>query len=1186
MTPTCPNCGATVPGGARFCPSCGAPLAGEGPGDERRVVTVVFGDLVGFTALSEARDPEAVKNLVDNCFARLAADVEAFGGRVDKVVGDAIVALFGAPVTHEDDAERAVRAALAMQETVTAHAAERDLPIRLRIGVNTGEVLVGSIQAGDDYTAMGDVVNTASRLQSAADPGTVLVGAATRAATGDAVEYEAHDPVEAKGKHDPVAAWVATGTANRPGRRPRRERTPLVGRDTEMQMLTGSVETAFAHGRGQFVLILGEAGIGKSRLARELIAHTSSRHQMLVVEGGCVPYGETNPWWPIAEALQDFCGLERFEAAEVVRERMHALVGNALAKLGTDQAEVERRVDGLLYLMGHPDALADLDAERAMDEAVRALRTLLMALTTVVPVVVCLTDLHWADPQLLNLLDRLMESMRSLRIVFVATARPELVERWNPVAGRRNVLVSVLDPLRDEDTETLLDTLLPDTTDTALRAALRDRSGGNPLYAEEFAALLETATAADPNCETPTPGTLPATLHGLVAARVDALDPALRSLVADAAVIGHDGSLEALDFLAASRGDTTTGPLDLEVHDVLRVDSDGWAFRSDLVREVAYGMLTKADRARRHAVLGEWLTDRRCGDETCDEDSGLIAHHLATAAELVGEIGATAHVGTDIVDRALDELERAADIAIGHNAISTAEHMLDHALRILPDEAADDRTAHLQIMRAGVRSTMRRLSEAREDAEAALETARVHARSDLVVRALTSLGEIAQRSGDTDAALEMLDEAIGTARRDGEAGAAADALRAKGMTLIFKGDTAAADEAITEALSLYRAEGDGSGEAWAYQHLAMRAFFTNRLDEAARYVESSLEYFETVGDYTGIAWGQGLLAFVKLREGDLVAAEAIATPVLDDARDGDRWAFAMMLDLLAGIHLWTGRGASGIELAEESRAVFTSIGDKWGMYQATLLMCRALAATGRLDELATMEAELESQGEAVEDPATRSLGLMVRMMVAVQLGDIDRVTAALAEKSVDSGAEFVLAETCSAQALAELQLGRVEQALELVHEAVARATTDGDRAYTSAVAALVAAAAGRVDDIPDVLETDKSLVTQPNRFTIAMARGFAAFQQGRSDEARAALESAQRVVDTSDTSLDREVVHLARGWLLTALGDPDAADVLATARTRLAGFGTRAEGWERVFRMCVGLDADPEVAEHGQGATA
>ncbi|MFN8103218.1 MAG: adenylate/guanylate cyclase domain-containing protein [Acidimicrobiia bacterium] len=1166
-TTTCPVCGTTAPEGARFCASCGHALSGAGAGDERRVVSVVFGDLVGFTALSESLDPEAVKNLVDGCFARLAADVRSFEGRVDKVVGDAIVALFGAPVTHEDDAERAVRAALAMQRTVAEHAEETGLPVRLRIGVNTGEVLVGSIQAGDDYTAMGDVVNTASRLQAAAVPGTVLVGASTRRATGDAVEYAAHEPVDAKGKEAPVEAWVALTASSRPGSRPRRERTPLVGRDPEMQMLTGAVDAALAHDRGQFVLLLGEAGIGKNRLAREVLAHTAARHRILTIQGGCMPYGEANPWWPIAEALQDFCGLDRSDPVDVARAAAHAAVAGALGSTVTEPAEIERRVDALLYLMGHSDVLADLDAERALDEAVRALRALLTALTAVVPVAVCLTDLHWADPQLLALVERLMESLRTLRIVLVATARPELMERWHPVSARRNLIVAALDPLRTEDTESLLDTLLPDTTDPGLRDALRDRSGGNPLFAEEFAALIEAAAGGDGDA--PDAGTLPATLHGLVAARLDTLSAPLRALVADAAVVGHEGSADALAAVAATRGDTGADPLLLERHDVLRVDADGWEFRSDVVREVAYGMLTKADRARRHAALARWMTARA----GCEEDSGMLAHHLATAAELVAEIGPTTGVDRDVVERALDALERAARVAIRRNGTRTAEHMLDHALRILPDEEAAERGPQLRLLRAGVRSSMRHLDEAREDAETALVTARSHGDDGTVVRALTALGEIAQRGGDTDAALALLDEAIEIARGNADSSGAAGALRCKGMALMFRGDGDVADDAISQALALYQGEGDVSGEAWAYQHLAMRSFFTNNLERAERLVESSLAGFDELGDYTGMAWGRGLLSFIRLRQGDMEAAEALATPVLDDARDGDRWAYAMMLDLLAGVYLWTGRAEDALRMARDSREVFVSIDDTWGMFQATLNLCRALAATGRLDELAAAEADLVKLTDAIEDEATRQLGAIVRLLVAIALGDVERVETLVGEVAGDDEAVFVFAERCCARALALLQLGRVDEARLEAAAGVAQSVTDGDRALSTAITALVAAAAGRPDEVPDVSETDATLITQPNRFTVAIARGFAALQHGDHATARAALESAQSLVDGSDTVLDQEIVRLARGWMLTALDDRDGADVLAEARTRLAGLGTTARGWERVFAMCAGVDA-------------
>ncbi len=248
----CAACGADNPEGARFCSQCGQATVSRA--DERRIVTVLFADLVGFTSLSEGSDPEQVKRLVDGCFEELVAIVEAFGGRVDKIIGDAILALFGAPVGHEDDAERAVRAALRMQETLQAREAVADL--RLRIGVNTGEVLVGALRSGGDYTAMGDVVNTAQRLQSAAQPGQVLVGSSTHLAAGDHIRYKDLGAQRVRGREEPVEAWLVLDTLEPPGRRAARVAGPMVGRRSEMAVLTGEVDLAVSRRRAQLILIL------------------------------------------------------------------------------------------------------------------------------------------------------------------------------------------------------------------------------------------------------------------------------------------------------------------------------------------------------------------------------------------------------------------------------------------------------------------------------------------------------------------------------------------------------------------------------------------------------------------------------------------------------------------------------------------------------------------------------------------------------------------------------------------------------------------------------------------------------------------------------------------------------------------------------------------------------------------
>ena len=274
---TCPSCRADAPAGARFCASCGQDLRLRG--DERRVVTVLFADLVGYTALSESRDPEQVKNLVDGCFERLVADIDAFGGRVDKIIGDAIVALFGAPIAHEDDAERAVRAALRMQESLARASDELGVGVMMRVGVNTGEVLVGALRAGGDYTAMGDVVNTANRLQTSARPGEVLVGPSTFAATRRSVRYEPLEPLDVKGREQTVAAWRAEEALAPPGYRPGRGRARLVGREAEMGVLCSTVENTIDNARASLLLLLGEAGVGKSRLAEELAVALRARAQ-------------------------------------------------------------------------------------------------------------------------------------------------------------------------------------------------------------------------------------------------------------------------------------------------------------------------------------------------------------------------------------------------------------------------------------------------------------------------------------------------------------------------------------------------------------------------------------------------------------------------------------------------------------------------------------------------------------------------------------------------------------------------------------------------------------------------------------------------------------------------------------------------------------------------------------------
>jgi len=365
----CPSCGNPAPAEARFCPTCGFALVTVQ--DERRIATVVFADLVGFTTFSEASDPEQVKALVDDCFAELSQDVTAFGGRVDKIVGDAIVALFGAPVAHEDDAERAVRAALRMQETLARQRHERGIDARLRVGVNTGEVIVGALRAGGDYTALGDAVNTAQRLETACEPDEVLVGSSTYEATRHAIQYEARGSLTVKGREEAVDAWRAVIAIAPPGQRRRHTRTPLIGREPEMALLRSIVDSAVVRSRAHFVLLTGDAGVGKSRLAGDIASYALQAHNARVVGGQCVPYG-ADVWWPIAEAIRGACGLGADDTAAGARQKLTDAVAT-ITEIH-DEGELARITNGLLYLLGHVGELADVDPTRARDDSARSCR--------------------------------------------------------------------------------------------------------------------------------------------------------------------------------------------------------------------------------------------------------------------------------------------------------------------------------------------------------------------------------------------------------------------------------------------------------------------------------------------------------------------------------------------------------------------------------------------------------------------------------------------------------------------------------------------------------------------------------------------------------------------------------------------------------------------------------------------
>jgi class 3 adenylate cyclase/predicted ATPase len=1177
---TCGSCGTVNGAGSRFCSSCGHALVTRS--DERRIATVVFADLARFTTLAEKRDPEQVKNLVDTCFERLAADVHAFGGQVDKVLGDAIIALFGAPVAHEDDPERAVRAALRMQESIATFAAERGLDVQMRVGVNTGEVLVGSLRAAGEYTAMGDVVNTAQRLQVAAEPGAIVVGRATYTATRDAIAYEPLGEVSAKGRTQAVEAWVARHALLPPGYRRRHQQTAFVGRDEEVRLLAGAVDLGVARSRAHVGLVLGDAGVGKSRLAEEVAEHARSRHGALVLEGRCVPYGEVNVWWPIAESLRAACGLSADDPLPTADHQATLAVVEVLGSVHPS-VEAKRTVNGLLYLMGYEVSLRDIDPARARDEAVRSVLVFIEAAARNRPVLMVLSDLHWADQLVLELVDALIERLSRAPFVLLATARSELFERWTLPPGRHNDVLLTLDPLGRDAAAKVLDGLVDHDLDTSVREALLDRGGGNPFFLEELVALLgetdggagallDATSGADPSSL----AELPDTLRGLVAARLDGLEPAERSVLEDAAVWGRSGPVEALERMAVDiHGvhDVGVAVAALADKEILVLDAGRWSFHSDLIRDVAYGTLTKTDRALRHAGVASYL-ERAQPDrhDVSDRAVDVIAWHFGAAADLVDDLGSVEGIDREVLlDHAVDWLVEAARRAQVTQAITVAIRLASQALRLCGPEPTARRIG-LLLTRAAARAQLRELDGARADVSEATAQAAELDDAPSRARALLVTGEVQQRAGELDEARATLDRAVEAFLSIGDPHGESESLRALGMTQIFSGDHDAAEQAISRALARSSELDDRRGVAWAQQHLAWISFVEGRPAEAEQRLSESATTFTELGDTGGLSWSLGLLAFVRYNEGDYDEALSLSAQVLTDARQrGDRWGEGMMLLVTAGVNLWSGRAAQAVTDAQGALGLFRAIGDAFGEAQAVGALARARATGG---DVAGGSRLIDAWMDGARDTTAVDLRVgaaTAAACLATQVGDPVRAEAALAAIGDVPHAPGGLGgtERYVAEGFARLQLGDLPTALDRLLVAVDADESAGHvdaSPYARSVLALAAAVARDDDRVRDLtaLVAASPRATYLDRLFCSLASALVT-ARCRLPDADGQAAAVVNAADATDDLVAQAVARLGAAAIRSYLDQSDAGATRVDAEERLALLGIDAVGWRRVF---------------------
>jgi class 3 adenylate cyclase/tetratricopeptide (TPR) repeat protein len=1126
--------------------------------DERRLVTVLMADLVGFTTISADADPEQVKRLVDHCFERFVADIAAFGGRLDKIVGDELVALFGAPVAHEDDAERAVRAALRMQETLGEVATEIQTPVQVRIGINTGEVLVGAMRVGGDPTAMGDVVNTAQRLQKLGAPGDVTVGAATELATRDAIRYEPLGPVVLRGRDEPVVAFRAVEALAPPGRRRTRRRAPLVGREAELGTLRGLTHMATKRERAHLVLLVGDAGVGKSRLASELGDSAQRDLGAFVLHGACLPYGDPNPFGPIAEALHQASGLDPNASYDDADHRMR--VAEKVAHLlgpDTEAADLERVVEGLDYLV-EGTARPGVDPGRARDEAMRAALVVFDALASMKPLLLVLSDLHWASDDTLELCERLLGRLRNRPFVLIATARRDIESRWNPEPGKYNGITLQLEPLDEAATAELVRALFDGNADPELATLLMERSGGNPFFIEELAAFMQDS--GDTRLRE-----VPATLHGLLAARLDTLAADERTMLEDCAVLGASGPIDgALQLAQRENGRELLERL--AERDLIELDDDDFHFKSDLIHEIAYGTLTKAERARRHARAAPVLAAR--GDAAIDG----VAHHLATAAELVVELGDVPGVPADVREQAVETLARAAERAELIESWKAFGDHNDRALGLLPPEPTAARwRALLGRGKAGVQQ--RKIDAAREDLLVVLTEAAAAGEVRPQAEALTQLGAAEVAVGAYDAADETLGRALELWRELGDDAGGADVLRELGVSHLFRGDLVQAERFVSESLAAYRSSGRERGGAWALQNLAWISFSKGDIRHAEERLQQSASAFAELGDWGGLSWAYGLLAFVRYNQGRNEEAAQLAEHIATDGREtGNRWMVGMMDVLLASVRLWAGRMNESIGHGEEAIALFQEINDRWGEMMATGPVVRALAELGRDAEYAETLAHYRAISRDMPDENMRTFPEVMEALVELQQGRPDTAIEFVErlEFDEDDTGQLGSADGCAALGLARLQMGMVDEAISVLEGGYAMWQEDGPAMAIGSRLALAYAAAQRLDDAARVLaDLDRRAGGSfSDRMFALWAEAFVRTQRNAAN-AREAIDAAYALAMSTDAPLEHAIAGLARAKVLAALRTDDAADAAEEAALQLDALGLTCDGWVQIFDLAL-----------------
>ena len=874
----CPNCGKENPEGFQFCGFCTAPLqpTAPEPRDVRKTVTVVFTDVTGSTSLGEQLDPESLRRVMGRYFDEMRAVLERHGGTVEKFIGDAVMAVFGIPKLHEDDALRAVRAAWEMRAALDALNAQLEpelgVTIAVRTGVNTGEVVAGDASAGQTLVT-GDAVNVAARLEQAAAAGEILIGPATHRLVRDAVEVESLEPLPLKGKEEPVPAFRLTSVAPGAAGTARHLDSPMVGRDRELDLLRWAFDRSVEERTCHLMTVLGPAGVGKSRLVEEFLTRHAA--EAAVLRGRCLPYGEGITYWPIIEAAKEAAGITDDDQPDSARAKLAALVE------GEERAElIHRRVAQVIGLAAN---------SAVPEETFWGIRSLFEAVARRRPLVLLLDDIHWAEPTLLDLIEHIADWSRDAPILLMCLARQELLElRAGWGGGKVNASTILLESLNDQDCERLIENLLgrADLPTEALRR-IEDAAEGNPLFVEEMVGMLiDDGLVRPSNGGWAATGDLsnvavPPTIQALLAARLDRLEREERSVIEGASVIGRVFYRGAVAALSSDEiRPTVPGRLATLVRrELIRPDrsdfagEDAYRFRHMLIRDSAYESMPKEARAELHERFATWL-EASVGDRAREYEE-ILGHHLEQAHRYLTELGLSGDRTRDLGRKAGSYLTSAGGRAEARGDVRGAANLLTRASNLLPKDEPERARMLPPLARALLEAG--EFGRGRAIVSEALEEAlRLGDRSvELQARAASIMDRV---STDPQMSFgEALAESERIATLAGELDDPATLARAWGVVgqlRSWAGNTAGAQEAGRRGLEAARAGGivDILPELLAPEFSAV-VWGPVTVSEGLRYWEP---IFEEGGGGLAMHFAEIALAVLKAMSGEVVEAHALA----------------------------------------------------------------------------------------------------------------------------------------------------------------------------------------------------------------------------------------------------------------------------------------------------------------------